>query len=244
MPCRIDKREEWTARMQFERAMHRDTVFATLTYTPEDLPDDESVNKQDPQLFLKRLRSNLARQEPAKTFRYYLSAEYGGKFGRAHYHAILFGLSTMDGLTIHNSWGMGRTEVTPVTDARIRYCAAYVQSKLIKAGEEFHEDGRRSEFALMSRRPGLGSEFLKAVAAGLARCKPGQDINIAGNIRLAGRKYFVDRYGRDLLVSALVDLGVSRQDSLDLIKRVAREAPSAQDTISSLTLDQAQKALA
>lgn len=246
MPCRIDKREEWTARMQFERAMHADAVFTTLTYAPEYLPADGSVNKQDPQRFLKRLRSNLARSERPKTFRYYLSAEYGdpAKFtGRAHYHAIFFGLSSLDGKEIHDSWAMGRTETLPCTPGRIRYVAAYVQKKLIKAGEEFHPDGRRSEFALMSRRPGLGQGFLSAVADGLARVETTEGINLRGSIRMDGRKFFIDRYGRNLLVSRLVDLGRSRSDAESLVRSIARETPPDREAISVLAFEKAEQAL-
>lgn len=246
MPCRIDKREEWTARMQFERAMHADAVFATLTYSPQYLPADGSVNRDDVQRFLKRLRSNLARSECPKTFRYYLSAEYGDpkKFtGRAHYHAILFGLSTLDGKTIHDSWHMGGSKIDPCSPARIRYVAAYVQKKLIKAGQEFHEDGRRSEFALMSRRPGLGKEFLTAMADGLSRVKPGTNVDLAGNVRMDGRKYFIDRYGRDLLVARLVALGRSRRDAENLVKGISRETHEADKAISVLTFEKAKSAL-
>lgn len=63
--------------------------YITLTYNPESLPLFDSkpcFDHRHIQLFLKRLRKRIA---PLR-LQYYIVSEYGGKYGRPHYHAIFF----------------------------------------------------------------------------------------------------------------------------------------------------------
>lgn len=199
--------------MLFESHLHADSVFVTLTYDQEHLPHDGSINKRDPQLFLKRLRKRLASEDHPRKTRYFLSGEYGDKLGRPHYHAILFGLSVLDHETVAEAWDQGFVTTAPLTPGRMAYCAKYLQKKIIKAGVDRYDDGRLSEFALMSRRPGLGSAFINAMAHGIKRQAENPNVSLAGLARVDGRKYPIDRYGRDLLKSRLVELGVPWRDA-------------------------------
>lgn len=89
--CQLDKQFEWGVRVTHELQFHEQSWFVTLTYDNENLPADMSLQKRDHQLFLKKLRRRVD-----KPIRFLLCGEYGGKTGRPHYHAILFGLTLDD----------------------------------------------------------------------------------------------------------------------------------------------------
>lgn len=211
--------------MMFESNLHPHNVFVTLTYSDEALPTDGNINKRDPQLFLKRLRKRLDRKD-GRRFRYYLCGEYGERnTKRPHYHAILFNVSLADHEAINQAWDLGITSISELTPGRVKYTAAYVQKKIIKQGVEYHPDGRRSEFALMSRMPGLGSGFLSALATALHRL-PASDVAIAGTVRVDGKKHPLDRYGRNILLRTLVDLGRSEEEAATLVYNYEEESTS------------------
>lgn len=138
--------------------MHDSNLFLTLTYNDEHLPDDKSIHKSAIQLFLKRLRKAIS---PTK-IRFFAVGEYGEKFGRPHYHLIIFGLKWCpDNMAIiRNCWSFGFCYFGSVTLDSARYVACYVQKKLTgKASAIYKQKGLQPEFALMSRRPGLGASF-------------------------------------------------------------------------------------
>lgn len=228
MACRLTRQHEWVGRMTAELHLHAHTVFTTLTYDEEHLPEDGSVNKRDPQLFLKRLRNELKRKE-GREFRYYLCAEYGDQKARPHYHAVLFGISMADSAKIQDAWRSGITQTSPINDKRIAYVAKYVQKTVIKSGVEFHEDNKRKEFALMSRNPGLGRDFLRAMAIGISRAyKNAPNIRLHGCMRVAGKKYYFDRYSRNLLIGELVDMGIHEEKARELVSPDAGETTFSQ----------------
>ena len=93
LACSSNYRRDWVARMLLESQAHSDSVFITLTYSDENLPDRGSLVKRDLQLFLKRLRRRLDRLNRDK-IRYFACGEYGDNTNRPHYHAIIWNLST------------------------------------------------------------------------------------------------------------------------------------------------------
>ena len=90
--CRIHQRKEWSLRLLHEMAYHERSVFLTLTYSDENLPDDLSISKRHLQLFLKRLRKQSGR----KGIKYFATGEYGESTQRPHYHAIVFGVGLQE----------------------------------------------------------------------------------------------------------------------------------------------------
>lgn len=152
--CQMDKAKEWTLRCRLEIQQHKATVFVTLTYDAEHLPDDRQLNKEHLQLWLKRLRKALGAKRP---IRFFACGEYGEDNKRPHYHALLFGASEADRATIDRTWGMGRTQCVAVTPARVAYVAGYVQKKL----DGIHDTKKRPPFIQMSRRPGIGGHARK-----------------------------------------------------------------------------------
>lgn len=168
IPCRINKRREWTHRIMLEAAQYKSNCFVTLTYDKEHLPNDGSLRPEHFRNFLKRLRFNIA---PAR-LRYFGVGEYGDNSFRPHYHLALFnypgcryGLSrygrdchscctACD--TIRDTWGNGFVGVGTLTSDSAQYLAGYVTKKMTGKDDE-RLAGRYPEFARMSLKPGIGA---------------------------------------------------------------------------------------
>lgn len=87
--CRIDHSRDWALRCMHHSKQFEKNCFITLTFDDEHLKDRKSVNVQDFQKFMYRLRSKLAYEGRPK-IQYFHSTEYGEKTSRPHHHAILF----------------------------------------------------------------------------------------------------------------------------------------------------------
>lgn len=207
--CRLDKSREWSVRMMHEVQMlaeeHKDSSFITLTYA--DAPDWASLEPRDWTLFMKRLRKKIA---PIKV-RFFMCGEYGEKYGRPHFHAIIFGYSFPDRFLwrekgdnkyyrsplLEEVWTHGHCEVGLVTQKTCAYVARYVIKKVNGDGSEEHyrkvgPDGRFidcvPEFIRMSNRPGLGKAWFE---------KYGGDCD-KDFVTVEGRKFSVPKYYREL----------------------------------------------
>jgi len=114
---------------------------------------------------------------------YYMCGEYGERNGRPHYHAILFGIDFADrqfhtmrngnridtSKTLEKLWGMGFASVGGATYESARYISEYIIKRL--------RDGKKTrlqtdletgevrevpkEYNAMSKRPGVGSGYLR-----------------------------------------------------------------------------------
>jgi len=159
-----------------EAQLHEANCFITLTYRPEDVPADGSVDVRHWQLFAKRLRKKLG------PFRFFHVGEYGEQNYRPHYHACLFGIDfaadrvlVKDGgknklfisETLESTWGLGFTTIGLLTMQSAAYVARYCIKKATgpagrekyrridtSTGEEYFV---RPEYLTMSRRPGLAA---------------------------------------------------------------------------------------
>lgn len=157
MPCRIYYQSSWAARILLEARLHNCSSFITLTYSPENLPANNSLSKRDSTLFLKRLRGHFPH-----LIRYYLCGEYGTQTKRPHYHAALFGYPWTDSKTLKKAWTLGHSQITPLNPARARYLAHYITKKL--SGPAKSQDGLENEYSHMSRMPGLGHGYAQKLA--------------------------------------------------------------------------------
>lgn len=155
--------------------MHENSMFLTLTYIDETLPHCvegyETLLKSDLQDFWRKLRKNLKIK-----IRYYACGEYGDLSGRPHYHAIVFGWWPDDAQyykeskgvsgnklfiskTIDDLWSKGICAFSQVTKDTIAYCSKYITQKVTGVDADMHYIGREPEFSVMSRRPGIASEW-------------------------------------------------------------------------------------
>lgn len=168
--CRYDRSRDWGTRCHDESLCHSDSVFVTCTYEDKWLP--LTLEPAVLSGFLKRLRHSMR-------FRFFAVGEYGGRFGRPHYHALLFGVSlardvsaggsSYENWEVSRAWSRGRVVCDSVTPASCAYVAGYVWKKLgreLPRGAEVC-DGETGElvrwqppFARMSLRPAIGLPYL------------------------------------------------------------------------------------
>jgi len=119
--CRITLVNEWVTRMVLETMYNKYCYFVTLTYGirsehtkvfAETYPrwstfNQNGVNQNTPlvlrkdhlQKFFKRLRKNTGIK-----FKYYACGEYGHKYGRPHYHMILWSNEPISKMDIYRAW--------------------------------------------------------------------------------------------------------------------------------------------
>lgn len=192
--------------MLHELLYHDRACFITLTYSDENLPANQSLSKAELQLFFKRLRKQLQ----VRKIRYYACGEYGEQTLRPHYHAIIFGWEPDDlkpygpsrggSKLLEKIWGLGLVSVGPVNYQTCAYTARYVTKKVSGPQaaayyERMHRDTGEivqvlPEFALMSRRPGIGSRYFEEY---------GHQLNHDDFIVVNGNKAKVPRYYDKLL---------------------------------------------
>lgn len=151
--------------------------------------------KRDLQLFMKRLRKS----QPQKV-RFYACGEYGETTLRPHYHVILFNCCFSDcrehsknsrdetlytSPTLAELWPQGHSLIGAVTFESAAYVARYCVKKVNGPAGELHYDGRSPEFALMSRRPGIGSGYYE---------RHGQEVRDHDNVVINNREQSVPRF--------------------------------------------------
>jgi len=182
-----------------ERQSVGDASFATLTYSCDSVSD---VSKDDCVGFMKRLRKRL---EPNQ-IRFFLGAEYGEKGNRPHYHALIFGhdfrkdqgarsvgKDIWTSPLLEKAWGHGHVSSGTVTPASIRYVANYILGRSKEKTPDAFLDPETGDeiaytpvFALMSRNPGLGSEWIREHAHETYR---DNNVVVDGFVRVPPRFY-------------------------------------------------------
>lgn len=156
--CVARRISAWSFRLMVEDRQSHSSLFVTLTYGDDSLPrtisNYKTLSRRDVQLFCKRLR----KLQPHDKIKYYAVGEYGSKFWRPHYHAIIF---NADPDKVERAWslggrGIGLVHIGNVTGASIGYCLKYMAKP---SRIPLHaKDDRVPEFALMSKR--LGANYL------------------------------------------------------------------------------------
>lgn len=150
--CLQAKRNDWSFRLSQEQRVSNASDFLTLTYSGEHIGKNHVI-KTDLQKFFKRVRKKQLEYSQDK-IRYYAVAEYGTRTNRAHYHAIVFNLHhNVTGL-LPVIWNKGHVHVGTCTPASIHYTTKYIINASSKTA------GRPPPFSLMSRKPGIGSNYL------------------------------------------------------------------------------------
>lgn len=194
MPCRIYRAQVWKSRLLLEASQHRTSFFVTLTYRPECLPADGSVDLAELQRFFKRLRF----YNPGVSLRYFAVGEYGERRHRPHYHAVLFG--DVDPATVEKAWPLGFVHVGLVTPASAAYICGYV----LKSSRDVPEH-LAPEFARMSKRPAIGKSVAVEIGEQLAGTVSGAkvfkalDYDAPCVIRQGGKVYPLGRFLRNVV---------------------------------------------
>lgn len=98
--------------------------FVTLTYCDECLPY-WGVNKEDVRLFLNKCKSF------STYFKYVVISEYGGRFSRPHYHALLWFDSDFTLKDLEKCWKFGNVSISLIDDKQTKYVAKYHTTKVL-----------------------------------------------------------------------------------------------------------------
>lgn len=215
--CKKTNTSQWTARLANEASEHEQAIFLTLTYDEETLPLDGSLVKEHPQAFMKRLRKKIS----PKKVRFYTAGEYGKgeqvllqRFGRPHYHLLIFGwepgdkelISTAGGQFLYTSeiiektWGKGHCPFGDVTPQSCMYVAQYTQKKVYGKNQKPEHytvsnpfTGEivemEPEFATMSRKPGIGLKYFERWFSDFFP----SDFHIRKGQKIAVPKYYLDK---------------------------------------------------
>lgn len=152
--CRLRRKKAWVGRLLLESRGHNASRFITLTYA-----DDPGIlDYRDFQLFMKSYREKYGE------CRFFVCGEYGGRSGRGHYHAIIFGHGPENrGFApgLQEVWKRGYCYDGTVTKDSIGYVAGYVFKENYTA--------TKRPFVRMSLRPGIGMEAIGEMGKAAAR---------------------------------------------------------------------------
>lgn len=196
--CRMDRAREWKDRCVLESAHHKHNYFITLTYADVYLRYDENgqvcLFKRDLQLFFKRFRKLFPR------VRFFACGEYGDHTQRPHYHAILFcdaplpldlfAANRYHSPLLEKCWTLGLHEVSEATPAAMAYVAGYCNKKV--KDPDWYNYGVKP-FIVMSRKPGIGFEYLTRHDLFQDSMKIYGDFNGQGYGSSSCPRYFRDR---------------------------------------------------
>lgn len=200
--CRLDRARDWAVRCVHEASLYEDNCFITLTYDDKNLPKDGSLCLRDFQLFMKRLRKKYG-----KGIRYFHCGEYGEKNKRPHFHALLFNhdfkdkqyFKTKNGFQIYTSpslselWEKGFSTVAGASFESAGYVARYSLKKVTGEKAKDYYGDIKPEYATMSRRPGIGKEWLLRFSGDVY---PSDNIVINGTTTRPPR-YYDNVYGKN-----------------------------------------------
>jgi len=149
--CLATRRSDWSTRLEYEAKKWLTKKFVTLTYADAHLywrNGNSQLKKSHLQEWFKKLRKAGYR------LRYYAVGEYGSRTFRPHYHVLLFG--DIPDSILRNKWDKGDIHIGQVTQASISYCLKYVVNSKSRA----MRNNRERPFSVMSRKPGLGANYL------------------------------------------------------------------------------------
>lgn len=200
--CRLDYTLTWSLRLMQELSFYQDAIFATFTY--ENEPDQ--LVYSDFQKFFKRLRKYVAREQniTVPDLKYYVCGEYGDRYGRPHFHAIIFGLWPSDGIVFNRNdqgdwmyvspvleklWSHGFVKYGRVSFNSCSYVAGYIRKKLYgEMANQLYVDVetgelRRAPFAFGSK--GIGKRWIE---------KYWSDVTRLGYMRYLGKVAPLPRY--------------------------------------------------
>lgn len=180
--CLKERSRQWAIRILKEAEQYKNNAFITFTYDDEHLPADRNLISDEISKFNKKLKTYLKREGYNSDFRFYGVGEYGSTTARPHYHVIYFNFPVLrdleyykaseNGDLLFNSewlnsvWSKGFCVIGSVDVGSASYVARYCDKKRMLSKsqkEELIKKGIVPEFSVMSRRPGIGANYLERV---------------------------------------------------------------------------------
>jgi len=221
--CRLERSRQWAVRCCHEASLYSENCFITLTFSDSVLASSvynnggnlgfsRTLHKPDFQKFMKRLRKRFG-----EGIRYFHCGEYGEKLGRPHHHACIFNFdfpdkvlwSIRDGVRLYRSeileklWSNPKTgecygfcTIGDVTFESAAYVARYIVKKITGDKSDEHYQGRVKEYVTMSRRPGIGKDWIKKFSSDVY---PSDKVVVRGDVICKPPKYYDSVYELDNL---------------------------------------------
>lgn len=175
--CRIDKRNSLEDECNYEYNKYGSGAFITLTYDDNHIEHlvrvqpngdiDLSLDYRDYKHFRYRLKSKINRLvakgvQPSKRFnplyKMLCVSEYGGQYGRPHFHILFFGLDyTFCKNLFKDCWKNGFVDVRPILNGGIRYVLKYLDKRLVGEQARLAFDNKGLERPRCWHSRGLGS---------------------------------------------------------------------------------------
>jgi len=201
--CRLERSRQWAIRCVHEASLYENNCFITLTYNEENLNDKSTLVKADFQKFMKRLRKKYG-----NNIRFFHCGEYGEKNQRPHYHACLFNFDFQDkelwsirdnvklyrSQTLQELWPFGFSTIGEVTFESAAYVARYIMKKINGDKAKEHYQGKQPEYTTMSRRPGIGKEWLNKYSSDVY---PNDKIVVRNDLICKPPKYYDQQFELD-----------------------------------------------
>lgn len=199
----------WAFRLLQEIRVCDNVSWLTLTYADKHLTYGgdalPTLVKRDVQLFMKRLRKKLSPSQADNLYdrertrcKFFLVGEYGGRFGRPHYHLALFNCS-ID--LVQPAWKMGNVHYGKLEPGSIFYTMKYMYKRHYV---KFKPDHFQPEFMLCSK--GIGESYLTPQMLSWHRA----DLEERGYCNIYNRKTAMPRYYKDKLYTNEQRLQLSR----------------------------------
>tara|TARA_B110000879_G_C11170990_1_gene513569 strand:- start:2382 stop:3167 length:786 start_codon:yes stop_codon:yes gene_type:complete len=153
--CLRDRQNAWIFRLQQEQKVSNTAAFITLTYAhaPLSFNGHETLNPKHLTDFWKRLRKA---NNSSKTIRYYAVGEYGTKFLRPHYHAIVFNINQkllQHHDKLQNIWSHGNIDIAKSEGGSQRYTLGYIMGGKWEPTQD--DDDRQPQFQRQSKNLGI-----------------------------------------------------------------------------------------
>lgn len=184
--CAATYKNTWVARCMAELQTNPHALAFTLTYADVDgVPPLGALvyRYRDVQLFWKRLRKAGVKKYGADfELRYIVVGEKGSRFGRCHYHGVMFSNHPIKdlgkfsgarskGFSLNRRldwslWGHGFVECQPATRKGMSYALKYIlKSRMTAArskgmGREGKTEYLASSYMWCSKRPAIGAPWL------------------------------------------------------------------------------------
>lgn len=210
--CRLERSRQWAMRCVHEASLYENNCFITLTYNNDKLPADGSLNLKHFQDFMKRLRKKYGSgirffhcgEYGERFFRpHYHACLFNHDFNDREFFTSNNGVPLYTSESLDSLWcdpvdkkSFGFATVGDVTFDSAAYVARYIMKKVTGDLADFHyfrhldvETGEllpiKPEYITMSRRPGIGKEWLDSFI---------DDVYPSDFVTLNGRKMRPPKY--------------------------------------------------
>lgn len=154
LACQKRRSRDYKIRLMYELHKYPHSLFFTLTFDEENLVKFNDEPNRSIRLFLDRLRKFPIFEN--KVPRHWITAEYGEKRGRLHYHGLFFldKIIDFEPDDLKKCWSYGRIDMSKIRD--LDKSATYVSKYVTK-----NANGGRQPPRVISSN-GIGDGYLSA----------------------------------------------------------------------------------